>query len=136
MTFVVDASVALAWCLDDERSTAANAILERLASDPAIVPAIWPFEVANGLRAAERRGRITMVDALRSALVLRTLPIEIEPADVATILDGCAAIARRLDLSVYDAAYVSLAIARRLPLATADERVRRACTVAGVEVIG
>jgi predicted nucleic acid-binding protein len=136
MTFVVDASVALAWCLDDERSTAANAILERLASDPAIVPAIWPFEVASGLRAAERRGRITMVDALRSALVLRTLPIEIEPADVATILDGCAAIARRLDLSVYDAAYVSLAIARRLPLATADERVRRACTLAGVEVIG
>ena len=136
MTFVVDASVALAWCLDDERSAAANAILERLASDPAIVPAIWPFEVANGLRSAERRGRITMVDALRSALVLRTLPIEIEPADVATTLDGCAAIARRLDLSVYDAAYVSLAIARRLPLATADERVRRACTAAGVEVIG
>ena len=136
MTFVVDASIALAWCLDDERSSAADAILERLASDPAIVPAIWPFEVANGLRSAERRGRITMVDALRSAHLLRTLPIEIEPADVTTTLDGCAAIARRLDLSVYDAAYVSLAIARRLPLATADDRVRRACVVAGVEVIG
>lgn len=136
MTFVVDASIALAWSLDDERSEAADAILGRLDVEGAVVPAIWPFEVANGLRFAERRGRITMADALRSALVLKALPIEVEPSDLEATLEGCAAIARRFDLSVYDAAYVRLAIRRRLPLATADERMRRACTEAGVELLG
>ena len=52
------------------------------------------------------------------------------------MLEGCAAIARRFDLSVHDAASVGLAIRRRLPLATADERMRRACTEAGVELLG
>ena len=136
MTFVVDASVTLAWSLGDERSAAADAVLERVETEGAVAPAIWPFEVANGLRFAERRGRITMTDALRSALVLQSLPNEVEPSDVEGALEGCAAIARRLDLSVYDAAYIRLAITRRLPLATADERMRRACTDAGVELLG
>jgi predicted nucleic acid-binding protein len=135
MTFVVDASVALAWSLGDERSEAADAVLARLETEGAVVPANWPFEVANGLRSAERRGRIRMADALRSALVLKALPIEVEPADLEATLEGCAAIARRFDLSVYDAAYVRLAIRQRLPLATADERMRRACTEAGVELL-
>ncbi len=136
MTFVVDASVALAWFLEDERSEAADAILGRLETEAAIVPAVWPFEVANGLWTAERRGRIAMVDSMRSGFALKKLPIEIEPGDVEAALEGCAAIARRLDLSIYDAAYVRLAITRRLPLATADGRMRRACTQAGVDLLG
>ena len=135
MTFVLDASVSLSWCLDDERSPATEQILERLAGTAAIVPAIWPFEVANGLRDAELRGRIAMIDVVRSILLLKSLPIEVEPADTASVLDECVAIARRLELSVFDAAYVSLAMARRLPLATSDERLRRVAAGAGVELV-
>jgi predicted nucleic acid-binding protein len=55
--FVVDASVALAWCFADETSDYADRILGRLEQDDAVAPAIWPLELANGLRTAERRGR-------------------------------------------------------------------------------
>jgi predicted nucleic acid-binding protein len=56
--FVVDASVALAWCFDDQASGTADEVLGRLEHEEAIAPAIWPLEVANGLRTAERRGRL------------------------------------------------------------------------------
>jgi hypothetical protein len=45
--FVIDASVALAWCFDDEASRAADAVLERLENEAAVAPAHWPLEVAN-----------------------------------------------------------------------------------------
>ncbi len=57
--FVVDASAALAWCLEDEASSLADGLLERLRQgDRIVVPAHWPTEISNGLWVAFRRGRI------------------------------------------------------------------------------
>jgi predicted nucleic acid-binding protein len=134
--FVLDASVALAWCLDDETSRSADRALDRLATDEAVVPAIWPLEVANGLRGAERRGRISVADSARVRQLLLSLPIRIESVDLATALTEVADLARSLDLSAYDAAYLALAARRGLPMATADERLAQACTQAGVELVG
>ena len=57
--FVVDANVTMAWCFEDEVTDDTEAVLDRLRSEQAIVPAIWPLEVANVLLVAERRGRIS-----------------------------------------------------------------------------
>jgi predicted nucleic acid-binding protein len=58
-SFVVDASVTLTWCFEDEANTAADALLERLrGGDQVCVPAHWPTEVSNGLLMALRKKRI------------------------------------------------------------------------------
>jgi hypothetical protein len=57
--FVVDASVALAWCFAGEATTWTEGLLERLRQgDRIIVPAHWPTEVANALLMGVRRRRI------------------------------------------------------------------------------
>jgi predicted nucleic acid-binding protein len=132
MTFVLDASIVLAWCFADEASPATDAVLERLEREPAIAPAHWPLEVANGIRTAERRGRLTQADAVRLRGLLAALPVEIEPVELATALWGVLEAARAHGLTAYDAAYLELAAARDLPLATVDIQLRAACAKAGV----
>ena len=133
--FVVDASVTLAWCFGDEASAAADRVLTRLETEPAIAPAHWPLEIANALRTAERRGRLVANDLPRLRALLAALPVEIAPVELTTAVFGVLETARRENLSAYDAAYLELAAIRGLALATVDERLREACVRAGVEVV-
>jgi predicted nucleic acid-binding protein len=132
--FVIDASVVIAWCLEDESSAVADAAVERLMAEGGIAPAHWPIEIASALRAAERRGRLdeTSIGSLRPRL--RTLPIEILPVELSTTLSVIDT-ARRHDLSVYDACYLDLADIRGVGLATVDARLAEACRVAGIPLI-
>ena len=58
--FVLDASVAVAWCFEDEATKFTEGVLDLLsAGAEALVPAIWPVEVANALLIAERRNRMS-----------------------------------------------------------------------------
>ena len=134
--FVVDASVTLAWCFTDETSELADRVLERFEHDEAIAPAIWPLEVANGLRTAERRGRLDLADVAHVRELLTSLPIQVEAVPLDAALGEVTEIARHLDLTAYDAAYVVLAARRGFALATVDDRLRRACEQAGVELVG
>ncbi len=131
---VLDASVALAWCFEDESSAVADRALDRVVAEVAVVPAIWPLEMANALRSAERRGRLTFADQARLRELLMALPIVVEPLDLAGALGEVSEVARAADLSAYDAAYLALAARRALPLATTDERLARACVAAGVQL--
>jgi predicted nucleic acid-binding protein len=135
VSFVIDASVALAWCFADESSPAADLALGRLATEEALVPSIWPLEVANGLRTASRRGRLDMADLPRIRDLLVALPIRVEAVDLATALGEVSDLARSLELTAYDAAYLALAAKRGLPLATIDENLKRACRTAGVKLV-
>jgi hypothetical protein len=47
--FVLDASIALAWCFEDEVTASTRDVLARLATESAAVPTIWPLEMANAL---------------------------------------------------------------------------------------
>lgn len=59
MSWVVDCSVAMAWCFEDEADSRSDDLLDRLVTDPVVVPLHWPLEVTNVLRSAVRRGRLT-----------------------------------------------------------------------------
>ena len=131
---VVDASVILAWTFDDETSDAAEAVVGRLLAEGAVVPAHWPLEIANGLRFAERRGRVDEAALRRLRTKVSALPVDVQPVELSTAL-GVIDTARRHDLSVYDAAYLDLAEVRSLPLATLDDRLDRACRSAGVPLV-
>lgn len=131
---VVDASVALAWCLSDESDELAEAVLERVVTDGGVAPAHWPLEVANGLLAAERRGRLDPADTDRARRLVNDLEIEIVPVELSTASGMVLDTARSAGLSVYDAAYLDLAQYRGLVLATLDADLARAARTAGVPV--
>lgn len=130
--FVVDSSVTLSWCFDDEASAESDALLYRLGEGGAIVPVIWEYEITNVLAVAERRGRITEADVARRATLLRSLPIHVvRDVDPAALLDT----ARRHELSAYDAAYLLVAEREGLPLATRDAALAAAAAAAGVSTL-
>lgn len=136
MSFVLDNSVALTWCFEDERTAPTTALLEQVGEAGAWAPMLWPLEALNGLLAAERRGRI---DAPRRRLylgLLDSLPIRLDSETASRAWSETLRLAERFRLSSYDAAYLELAERRRLPLATLDRDLRAAAAALGLSVLG
>ncbi len=133
--FVLDASVALAWCFEDEAAAAMDVLLERLAADEASAPAIWPLEVADALLVAERRQRLTVEQTGVMLDLLSRLPIRLAAPLPAPEWAALVALARGRDLTAHDAAYLDLALRSGLPLASTDLRLRAAATALGVPVL-
>ncbi len=94
---MVDASVTMAWCFADEATPGAESVLDRFNEDEAVVPAIWPLEIANLLLVAERRQRLTEAQAVRFSDLLQQLPIHVD--DAPTDLADVVAAGRRHELS-------------------------------------
>lgn len=132
--FVVDASVTLAWCFDDETTVDTEALLRRLLLEGALAPAHWSLEVGNGLRFGERRGRLDGAKLAAAETLLSDLQVDVVPVDIPAMLRAVA-VARRHDLTVYDAAYLDLAAVRGLALATTDRQLVAACRKEKVRVI-
>ena len=134
--FVVDASIALAWCFADEATPAADALLDRLVDEEAAAPALWRLEVANALAMAERRGRLTVAGVTRSVALLQrpTIAIDAEGSERAfrDLLD----LARSERLTVYDATYLELALRLGVPLASKDLKLRKAAARLGLALLG
>lgn len=136
MSFVLDSSVSLAWCFEDERTDATDALLERVATSGAAAPSLWPLEVLNVLVMAERRNRIDPDRRQRLAGFLRDLPVTIDDETVSHAWVVAAQLATRFRLSVYDATYLELAHRLSVPLATLDRDLRAAAGALGVRLLG
>lgn len=130
MPFVLDASTTLAWCFEDEATPETEAVLDRLTDDTAVVPALWELEISNVLLVGERRGRLTEAQSARFVTLLSSLPITLDLAG--PDLNAVLAAGRRHGLSAYDATYLVLAEREGIPLATQDDKLRRAAAAAGV----
>ena len=130
--FVLDASVAGAWLLEDEDDPVANAAMSRLATELALVPQLWHLEVRNSLVVAERRGRLGATGVEDGLRRVGELPIrtDTEP-DLGTAL----ALARRRRLTTYDALYLELALRAEAPLATVDRALASAAVGEGLRLI-
>lgn len=132
--FVVDASVSAAWFLADEATSYTEAALEATADAEVWVPALWQLEVGNLLLGAQRRRRITEAkrrELVAAAAALR-LRVDREPVSMVH-LDELAA---THGLSAYDAAYLELALRRRVALASLDQALIRAMAKVGVPGAG
>ena len=136
MSFVLDSSVSLTWCFEDERTHTTATLLERLVESGATAPVLWPLEVLNALAMAERHKRIDAARRQRLSGFLRGLPVSIDDETVIQAWDVTAQLAARFLLTVYDAAYLELAQRRALPLATLDQALRAAAIALGVKVLG
>ena len=124
--FVVDNSVVMAWCFEDEAAKYADAALERLTVAEALVPAIWPLEVGNVLLVAERKRRLTRAESVRFVALLQQLPIVVEPHDSRRAMTEVLNLARDVGLSTYGASYLHLALRHGIPIATLDRDLRKA----------
>lgn len=136
MSFVLDNSVALTWCFEDERTPATTALLERVAESGALAPGLWPLEAMNGLLVAERRGRLDARRRHRLAGFLRALPISLDDETANQAWTATMGLAERFTLSAYDAAYLELAERHHFALASLDGDLRAAATVLGLAVLG
>ena len=133
--FVLDCSVTMAWVFADEDDLYAASVRDRLDADVAVVPAVWPLEVGNALLVAERRKRVSRADAARFVGILHQLPIDVDATPTLASLDDVLQMAREAGLSTYDAGYLELAATHGLPLATLDERLKRAARQLGVALL-
>ena len=136
MALVVDASVCAAWFLEDETSSFTEAALEEVVRDGATVPAVWPFEMANVLVMAERRGRIDPARAASIRVALLGLPVQVDEAATLSLVSSIVGMARAHRLSAYDAAYFELSVRTGLALATRDASLRAAAEQLGVPLFG
>jgi predicted nucleic acid-binding protein len=130
--FVLDGSVAVAWCFPDEQAPYPQAVLDSLATTRAFVPSLWPLEVGNSLLVGERRRRSTQADTTHWLGFLALLPITVDDETTIRAWQDTLSQARAQELSVYDAAYLELAMRRGLPLASLDERLKAAALAVGV----
>lgn len=135
MSFVLDCSVTMAWCFEDERTAATDALLERVIADGAHAPALWPVEVSNVLLSAVKRKRIPADAVSVVAQRIAALPITVDPASADIVWSNTLQLAQRYALTSYDACYLELAQRKALPLATLDAGLRKAAVAAGVAVI-
>ena len=134
--FVLDCSVAMTWCFEDEASPETDAILDSLKEEhEAIVPSLWHLEVANVLLNAERHGRTNPKRVSDCVRQLEKLPVTADAGTMKRVFKAIVLLAREHHLSTYDAAYLELAIRETVPLATIDQPLQLAARKAGVVVI-
>lgn len=129
---VLDNSIIVAWCFEDEASDYADRAMESARIGVLLVPSIWPLEFANTLLVSERRNRISPVQRVRIILDIGALPITVEHESSERIFGEVFTLARNHQLSTYDASYLDLALRKGLPLATQDKALIRAAADCGV----
>lgn len=121
----------MGWCFEDQANSYTEKILDKLQESVAWVPSpLWEYELANVLLVAERRKKLTRQKSERFLELLQSLSIIPTPLDKKAHL--LLAFGRKFQLSSYDTMYILLAQDKKLPLATRDKALQKACRQAGV----
>ncbi len=136
MGFVIDASVALAWCFADEETDFTRELLLSLRNAaPATVPSWWFVELANVLAVSERKGRVTPGQISQFIETIQSLDLDIDEESASRAFDCLLPLCRAHRLSCYDAMYLDLALRKRLPLATLDAALAKAARTLGIKIL-
>jgi predicted nucleic acid-binding protein len=134
--FVADSSVAVSWAVLSQSSPLTDSLLDAVISGRAfVVPALWPFEVANALLALTRRKRITPEQCARARRALNRLRPLVDDEGPGEAFGRISEHAEEHELSIYDAAYLELALRRRLPIASRDARLNKAAQFRGIQTL-
>ena len=132
MPLVVDASACACWALDDENHPVADAALAHAQAEEVVVPSLWWFEIRNLMVSAERRKRSTVEKTNAFLGELRKLNIAIDRYPNELVIFR---LARTHRLTVYDAAYLELAMRGGVPLATLDRALAAAARAERVALV-
>ncbi|WP_419809350.1 type II toxin-antitoxin system VapC family toxin [Sphingomonas sp.] len=129
---VLDASLVGPICIPDEAADLGPAAWDVMLANPLCVPGHWRLEVANMLRSAVRRERLTPAQRDLALRRLRQLPVRLDQNGWDTAWDRVIALSEAHDLTPYDASYLELAARLGTPLATRDRKLARAAEACAV----
>lgn len=131
---MIDASIALSWCFEDEATPETDRLFEHVRDEGAVVPGLWHLELGNVLLQAERRKRITAEDVATRLRLISALPIATDRETSARAWQDTLSIARVEGLTMYDASYLELAIRLGASLLTKDAQLAQAARRRGVAI--
>jgi predicted nucleic acid-binding protein len=136
MSLVLDSSVTIAWVYSDEATEPLDRVKLLVVEEGAWVPGLWKLEVANILQMGVRRKRNDAIFLVATLEDLSLLPIRIDGETEIQAWGRTLELADRHGLTVYDAAYLELALRRGLPLASLDKELRAAAAAESVRLFG
>ena len=136
MSLVLDTSATLAWVYPDETAPPIREVFDQVSESGAWVPSLWKLEIANVLETGVRRHRHSAGFRDKSLADLALLPIQIDLNTHEHAWGATLRLAERHRLTVYDSAYLELALRLRLPLATLDQELRVAARLEAVHLLG
>jgi predicted nucleic acid-binding protein len=129
-TLVADASLWLALIL---REIQDDAWVNRLSDDLVIAPDLLPYELANGIMRAHRRQRI---DVSPSSNLLIQLPnLEVTWLEKSEWWEDAIRMARKQNVTIYDAAYMAVAKQSGAILCSLDQKQLSAAQLEGIAVL-
>jgi predicted nucleic acid-binding protein len=128
--------MTIAWLFRSQRSELSRSVLRRVIAEGAVVPSIWRLEVANVLRTSIRRRLCTEAYAANCLLRLRKVRISTDAETDRQAWGATRELSRVHNLTLYDAAYLELAIRLQEPIASLDIALLNAARMGGVEVLG
>jgi len=134
--FIADSSVGVAWAVHSQASDATDQLLDKVAAGtPLVVPTLWPFEIANSLLVLQRRKKLLAEERDRALDALARLTIAVDDEGCRLAFGTTSELAAEHGLSVYDAAYLELALRRKLPLASRDGALCKAAKDCRVKLL-
>ncbi len=136
MRFVLDNSVTMRWLLGDGSASDqayARHVLSVIVDGNVLVPGIWSLEVANVIARAEKKYGLPEARSAEFVHLLHQMHIEVDPQTSVHALNDTLQLARRYNLSAYDAAYLELTLREGLALATLDDGLVKAAKKAGAK---
>ena len=133
--FVIHPSVLVSWLTLNERTSQADALLDQVEAKGALAPSLWRYEAANLLSGLRRRRQASEATLDEMAVALPRLRIAVDIETDLRLFGPIYVLSVRRNISVYDAAYLDLAIRRNLPLATLDHALRQAAHDEGTPLL-
>jgi len=105
---VPDSSFNVGWGFNEDTFKDRAKIIQRIAREGAIVPSLWPLEVANAILMGMRRNRWSMVKGREVLADIAKLGIDVDDGTTNHAWGRTLLLAERYGLTAYDAAYVEL----------------------------
>ena len=136
MSLVLDSSATLAWVYSDEVTEPIRRVFDLVNDTGAWVPGLWKLEVANILEMGVRRSRHSAAFRNSTLADLALLPIRVDAETDRQAWGATARLSEQHRLTIYDAAYLELALRLGLPLASLDSELRVAAQTEGLALLG
>jgi predicted nucleic acid-binding protein len=135
-SLVLDVSSTISFLIKDEFSPyAMRALGASRAASSVVVPTHFWIEVSNALLMAERRNRASPAEISHAFHLVFGLHVSTDGETARRCQFETLSLARQYNLTIYDAAYLELAMRRGATLATVDKDLVRAAGAAGVKLL-
>lgn len=124
MTWVIDASVAVKWFVEERGSSAARAVLAK--GESLVAPDLILVESSNAAWKKVKRKEMT---PKQGEAMVRAMPLYFERlVNSGALVARAYALANQLNHPVYDCLYLALTEVEAVDLITADDRLVKAVT--------